>query len=249
MPLVAGGEEPAGLPGHPAHLLALVDGVSHEFFGEHVLARAHRPDGGLSVEVQRQGDDDRLDVRVGEQLLVGAVYLHLLAGRVLGLPAVLRHQPRPGLLGGGARDIAMEGAMDVERADVGDRDDVEVVGRMRSDEHAPLIAGAEHADTERIPDTATVSEVDGAEPRPRRHAGGDRSREEVPSRDRDRVGEVVLADLLLLLGQVHRAHLGAVVSRRQQAANGHQDFRKYSRPFQPPDGIAATTSRAANSVH
>ena len=41
VPLVAGDQVQARLLGHPGHLLALVDRVAHELFGQHVQARLH----------------------------------------------------------------------------------------------------------------------------------------------------------------------------------------------------------------
>ena len=64
MPLVADGEDLAGLLGDLGHLLALADGLGHELLGQHVLAGLHGLDGHRGVQVQRQADDDRLDVRV-----------------------------------------------------------------------------------------------------------------------------------------------------------------------------------------
>jgi hypothetical protein len=80
VPLVAGGQDLAGLAGDAAHLLALPHAVTHQLLGQNMLAGPHRLDGGHGVEVEREGDDHRLHVGVGEQLFVGLVDLHLLPG-------------------------------------------------------------------------------------------------------------------------------------------------------------------------
>ena len=61
VPLVAGGQEQLGLLGHAGHLLALVDAVAHQLLGQHVQAGLHGGHGRRGVQVQRQGDDHRLD--------------------------------------------------------------------------------------------------------------------------------------------------------------------------------------------
>ena len=63
VPLVAGGQDQAGLLGHAGHVLALVDAVGHELFGDHVQAGLHGGDGRRGVQVQRQGDDHALRCR------------------------------------------------------------------------------------------------------------------------------------------------------------------------------------------
>ena len=70
VPLVADRQEPVRLAGDAAHLLALADRVGHQLLAEDVLARLHRLDGDRRVQPERQGDDDHLDVGVGEHLLV-----------------------------------------------------------------------------------------------------------------------------------------------------------------------------------
>ena len=220
VPLVAGGQDLARLAGHAAHLLALVDAVPHQLLGEHVLAGPHRLDGGRGVEVEGKGDHHRLDVGVGEHVFVGAVDLHLRAGRVFGGPLVLRHQPRAGLVGAGAGDVAVKGSEDVVGANVGDRDDVEILGIVRAEEHAPLVARTEEAHAERVTHALAVAEVDRAEACPGGDAGGHRAREEVAAGDRHRLVEVFLADLLLLFSQVHRRHLGSQFKIYGSAAAG-----------------------------
>ena len=63
MPLMADGQDLVRLLGDAAHFLALGHAVGHQLFGQHVLAGLHGLDGHRGVQVQRQGDDHRLDVR------------------------------------------------------------------------------------------------------------------------------------------------------------------------------------------
>ena len=160
VPLVAGGEDLARLPRDAAHLLAFMDGVAHQLLGEHVLAGPHRLDRRLGVEMEGQGDDHGLDIIVGQEVFVGSVDLHLLAGLVLARPLVLRHQARTGGIGTGAGDVTVKRAEDVVGADVGDRDNVEVVGIVGAQEHAALVARAENAHAERVAHALAVAEVD-----------------------------------------------------------------------------------------
>ena len=111
--------------GHAGHFLALVDAVAHQLLGQHVQAGLHGGDGRRGVQVQRQGDDHRLDavvLGVVDQFLVGAVDLDVLAGFVLGLPAVDLPSGRGRALWAVvAVVVAVERPPDVVRADVGDR--------------------------------------------------------------------------------------------------------------------------------
>ena len=95
VPLMPDDQQLVGLLGNPRHLLALMDTVGHELLGQDMLALAHRLDRRLVMQMQRQRDDDPFDIGVVEQLVVLVrVDLDVLAGFVLGLPAVLGHQPR-----------------------------------------------------------------------------------------------------------------------------------------------------------
>ena len=79
------GQQQIGLLGHAGHFLALVDAVAHQLFGHHVQAGLHRGDGRGGVQVQRQGDDDRLDAvlfGVFDQFLISPINLDVLAGFV-----------------------------------------------------------------------------------------------------------------------------------------------------------------------
>jgi hypothetical protein len=198
VPLMARRQNLVGLFRDLPHLLALMDTVPHELLGEHMLAGPHRLDRSRSMQMQRQGNHDRLDVFVGEEFLVGLVDLHVLAGLVLGRPLILGHQPRPSLVGARARHVAMEAAEDVVGTDVGDRDDIQIVGIVGPEQHAPLVASADHADPQRIADAFAVAEVDRAQPGSSRQAGRHRAGEEVAPRHADGIVEVFLPNLFLL---------------------------------------------------
>jgi len=116
----------------------------------------------------------------------------------------------------------MERAEDVVGADVGDRHHLEIVGGVGAEEHAPLVAGAEEADAERIAHAAAVAEVERAEPHARGEAGRHGAAEEIAARDLDHVAEVVLADLFLAFGEIHPRTSVVVRPRRQ----GQHDRRK-----------------------
>ena len=105
------------------------------------------------VQVQRQRDDHRFDVRVVEQLVIVLVVdLDVLAGFVLALPAVLGHQAAADLERAFAGVIAVERAVDVVGANVGDRHDLDIAGRDGADQHVAFVAGADDADAQRIAD-------------------------------------------------------------------------------------------------
>ena len=103
MPLVADRQVQAQFIGHAAHDLALRDVVRHQLFGQDVLARLHRLARRGRMQMQRQSDNDRFDVRILKQRLVtavlGVVDLDVLAGLVFGLPAVNGHQAFAGRQG------------------------------------------------------------------------------------------------------------------------------------------------------
>ena len=232
-----------------------------------MLAGPHRLDRRLGVEMEGQGDDHGLDIVVGQEVFVGTVDLHLLAGFVLARPLVLRHQARTSGIRAGAGDVAVKRAEDVVGADVGDRDHVEVVGIVGAQKHASLVARAENAHTERVAHALAVAEVDRSQARTRGEARGERAGEKISPRDVDGVGKILLADRFLIFRQVHRVafqnrgsinrgslekdHSGDSV--RQQPVSG-QRFpshfpKKKSRPLQPPVGRLAIASRAASSAH
>ena len=56
--------------GDSRHDFALGHIVRHQFFGQYVLTGLHRRDCRDRMQVQGQGDDDRFDVAVLEQLVV-----------------------------------------------------------------------------------------------------------------------------------------------------------------------------------
>ena len=74
---------------------------------------------------------------------------------------------------------------------------------MGAQQHAPLVAGAENSNPQRVADTAAVAEVERPEAGSRREPRGDGAAEEVAARHLDNVAEVLFADLLLAFRQVH----------------------------------------------
>ncbi len=126
---MADGQQPVLLASDPAHLLAFGHRMGHQLLGEDVLARLHRLDGHRRVQPQGQRDDDHLDVRVGEHLLLGLVLLQLLdVGRSV-LLVVGEFLDRAFLLGG---------------ANVAAADEVEVIAIVIADQGlAAFVAGAD----------------------------------------------------------------------------------------------------------
>jgi len=121
----------------------------------------------------------------------------------------------------------VERAKQVVGPDVGDGHDVEIVGIVAADEHAPLVARAEHADPQWVAHAPAVAEVDGAEAGAGGEAGGHGAAEEVAAGDGHRIGEVLLADLLLLFRKVHRfTSVGAAQHPAHQRESGHHCLRK-----------------------
>ena len=150
-----------------------------------------------------------------EQLLVAAVLLvvdlHVPPGFVFGLPAVLGHQARPGGQRRLAGMVAVEGPPDVVRADVGDRLDLDELGIDRAEQHAPLVAGADHADAQRRADGLVVAEVERAQPAADHHARGHAAEDEVAAVHAGGRG-------LLLLSWIHAIHFVLGDLRREQRA-------------------------------
>jgi hypothetical protein len=191
MPLVASGQiQPlAMLPraiGHPGHRLASAHGMTHQLLGHHVQTGVHGHDGRRGVQVQRQGDDHRLDAilfRVADKLFVAAivvvVHLDMFARLVFALPAVNFQQPRPGI----HAYFPVEGPIDTERADVGDRADFDELGIDSPDEHAPFVAGAQHTNANRLAQRCAVAEVERAEASAGDCSGGNCALDEIAARD------------------------------------------------------------------
>ncbi len=201
VPLVPGGQQSAGLGGHAAHLLAFGHAVGHQLFGQHVLAGQHGLDGHLRVQVQRQGDDHRFHVGIGQQVaIVPVVNLDVAAGLVFAAPVVFPHQAGPRQKRAAARLVAVKRAVDVVRADVGNRHDPDELGVVRSDEHAPFVARADHPHPHRIAQRAVVAEVIPAQSGAGHQPGGHAAEQEVASRDAAAVrvglvaGQVLAAD-------------------------------------------------------
>ena len=102
VPLVAGGQQEIGLLGHAGHFLALVDAVGHQLLGHHVQAGLHGGDGRRGMQVERQGDNHRLDAVVfglRDQFMIRPIDLDVLLRLGFALPAVDAHQAGAGLSG------------------------------------------------------------------------------------------------------------------------------------------------------
>src|SRR5262245_5385514 len=151
------------------HLLARGDVPGHQFLAQDVLAGFHAVDRHRGVQMQRQGDDDHLDlfflfqhylVVVGVDLddLVGTnpvVEVQALAGTVF-----LARLP-PGRLV--YFHVTGEDALPVRRADVADGDDLDELRVVLADQHTTLVAGADQGCLDRLAAGAfvgLVAEVD-----------------------------------------------------------------------------------------
>ena len=86
---------------------------------------------------------------LGASLASFFVVRHSFPGFVLGLPAVFLQQTRPNGQGRLARIVAVERPPDVVGANVGNRLHLDKPGVERTDQHASLVAGADHADPQR----------------------------------------------------------------------------------------------------
>ncbi len=195
VPLVADGQDALRLVGGLDHFLALGHVPGHQLLAQDVLAGAQGVDGDRGMQVQRQGDDHGLNVRVGQQLLVVLVDLDL-----LGLAAVdaVEAEARPGRLAG-------EDALAVGRPDVGDGDEVQVVLVVHADEDAALVAAADEADAHGVALERLVAEVARRGNRGATRGGGDQALHEVAAGHAlaaDGLVEILLADLLLFGIQV-----------------------------------------------
>jgi hypothetical protein len=105
-------------------------------FAQDVLARICRARRPFGVEVVRERDVDRVDVRVGEQLGVALVQPHGVAQR----PPIGRREP----------GLAQEPRAGVARA--GERDELGVAGAQDGRDHhlAPDVRGAYDADANAV---------------------------------------------------------------------------------------------------
>ena len=156
---------------------------------------------------KRQGDDDGFDAQlvfVGDQIVVVAVHFDVLAGFVFRFPAVFGHQAGANFDGVVARPIAVERAMNVVRADIGDGRHLHVIGRERADQHAPFVAGADEADAHRVVDLG-VLEVHRPQTGAGNDAGGDRAHQEFAARQLAADGgvKVFFTDRFFFGSQIH----------------------------------------------
>ena len=213
--LVTGRQQQSGLTCNTRHVFGLVDTMGHQLLGQHVLARFQGLDCHWRVQMQRQRNNDGFDVRVGEQFLISAggqpvVDLDLPFGGRLIRPAILLHQTRTHPLRVLARPISVKRAMNVVRPNVGDRLHLDVIGRQRTDQHAPFIAGSNDAHPHRTREPILVAKVVGAQSRAsRNHRRGKTPAEKLASRQvtAHRFVEVVASDIFFFGREVHRLFL------------------------------------------
>ena len=156
-----------GLLGDLDHLLALADVPGHQLFAQHVLAGLHAVDGDRGVQVQRQGDDDRLDVLVlAEHLLV--VGVHVVWSDVLGLRRAVDGLLSPCAATGSGSPSKMRFWLDGRMSHSGD--ELEVLRVVFADEDAALVAAADEGGLDRLALAWPRSRSTGG--RDRRQAGG-----------------------------------------------------------------------------
>ena len=158
MALVTDCEQPVGLMGDLAHLLAFSNRVRHQLFGEDVLLGLHRFDRNRRMQPERQRDDDHFDLGIFEHLFLGVILLELLDVGSGVLLVVREFLDRPFLLGG----------TNVARAD-----EVKVFTVVRANHRlANFVAGADDGCLDRP--LAAPSPSSRSRSRPR--AGGRRGR-------------------------------------------------------------------------
>ena len=182
MPLVADGEVQIVLVGHAGHQLALGHVVGHQFFGQHVLAGLEGIDGDRGMQMQRQGDDDRLDIGVFQHLFVVAVDLDVLLRFFAVLMTEDGVKARASRSGGLAFVVPFKRPMDVERANVADRHAVDILGIHRPDQDAPFVARTNQRYAKRLGESAAavaVAKVGRAEASPADDAEADDVLEEL----------------------------------------------------------------------
>lgn len=183
------------------HLLALGDRVTHELFGQDVAAFFHGEDRRGRVQVQGQTDDDAFDpelVDFSEQVAVVFEDLDVLTRLRFRSPAVFLHEAGPDGGGGRAVAVAVERAVLVVRANIGDRDDLNVARVKPADQDAAFVARAEDRDANRLIDDA-VFEVVGPDTSAGGEVGATRLFQEFATYQRtpDRGEEVFLTDFYL----------------------------------------------------
>ena len=86
--LVAHRKQRVGFVRCSRHQFALGDVVSHQFFAQHVLAGLHRRDRNRSMQEQRRGNDDTVNVGILDGFLPILINRNFLSGFGFGLPTV-----------------------------------------------------------------------------------------------------------------------------------------------------------------
>jgi len=203
MALVSRGEIETQLFGNARHDLALRDAVRHQLLGQHVLAGLHRINRGGGMQEQRQRDDDGFDIRVGKQVVIVLVNFDVLSRFVFRAPAVLGHQASANavrVIRVGTAPVAVQAAMDVVRANIGDRDDLDVVRIQRADQHTAFITRSNDADPDRVIHLVAVAKIRGTESAHRDRTGCDHAFQHIAARNADRFVVIRFADCLFFGG-------------------------------------------------
>ena len=131
-----------GLFGNASHQFALGDIVSHQFFAQDVLARLHCGDRHRSMQKQRRGDDNGVNVRIFNRFAPIGVPFDLSSFFVV--PAVNFFQTGPSFDRVTRRPVSLHRSVETGRANVADRFDFDVLGTDRAHQHVTFVTGANH---------------------------------------------------------------------------------------------------------
>ena len=140
--LVTDRQRHTGLFGNASHQFALGDIVSHQFFAQDVLARLHCGDRHRSVQKQRRGNDDGINIRIFNRFTPIGVPLDL--GSFFVVPAVNFFQTRPSFDRVARRPVSLHRSVEARRANVADRFNFDVLGTDRTHQHVTFVTGANH---------------------------------------------------------------------------------------------------------
>jgi len=191
VPLVADGEELFGLFGDLDHILALGNVVGHQLLAEDMLTGPHGFDRNRGMLVERDGDHNRLNVLVFQELSVIFVDLDFL-GR---FRAELVDESDTVFV-----TVTIESPTAVVGPQISDSHDIHESGGVLGDENGTFISRPDESDADRIPLDFVVPEIGSSETGDS-HGGTFHKGATADSADGCVV--VFLADGFLLGGQVH----------------------------------------------
>ena len=175
MALMAYVEDLLLLFGDLDHLFTLRDVPGHQLLAQDVLAGIHGFHGHGSMQVERQGDDDRFNVFSVQQILVIVINGNVLLGRLDAVDAVEAQTGR-------RRRFTGKDALLIAGTNVGHSDELQIFGIVEADEDAALVAGADQADLDGAALPGLVAEVSGRGQR-HRGSGGQQAFHEVATGD------------------------------------------------------------------